>query len=188
VIGVPSEQQPADRGGRPDRGEKYDIDAMIADIGEDPGRWLDRDLFGHGLRRLEDREPDFEKGDQRLVRDSNVSAPGQMIRDRISGIDKIAVARAWIAVERRLPRTPDGGRDVVIGLLDDRINELEAEGERDLPGRSGEELKELGVEKFEAVAPKEDVVFRGPDGEPTGRGEGSTANQKLAAMADGGEE
>jgi len=184
---VPSDRQPADRSDRPDRGEKYDIDAMIANIGEDPGRWLDRDLFGHGLRRLEDREPDFEKGDQRLVRDSDVSAPGQMIRDRISGIDKITVARAWKAVERRLPRTPDGGRDVVIGLLEDRIEELEEHGERDLPGRSAEELKELGVKAFEGVE-KADIVYRGPDGEPTGRGEGSTANQKLAAMADGGEE
>ena len=185
---MPSERQPADRSDRPDRSEKYDIDAMIANIGEDPGRWLDRDLFGHGLRRLEDREPDFEKGDQRLVRDSDVSAPGQMIRDRISGIDKTAVARAWIAVERRLPRTPDGGRDVVIGLLEDRIEELEEHGERNLPGLSEEELRERGVEKYEAVEPKEEIVFRGPDGEPTGRGEGSTANQKLAAMADGGEE
>lgn len=187
MIAVPSDR-PRTRHGRSERAEEYDIDAMIENIGEDPGRWLDRDLFGHGVGRLKDREEaDFEEGAQRVVRDDEVSEPGEMIRDRISGIDKIAVGRAWKAVERCLPRTPEGGRDVVIDLLDDRLDELQANGERDLPGRSGEELRELGVEKFEAVE-KGDVVIRGPDGEPTGRSEGTTASQKLAAMTDGGEE
>ena len=174
---MPSEQQPAHSGCR----ERYSN--LQEDIGEDPARWLDRDLFDHGISYLDDRdEPDFEKGDQRLVREGRVSAPGEMIRDRIAGIDTITIARAWRAVERGLDRTPEGGRDVVIGFIEDRIDELEANGERDLPGRSGEELRELGVEGYEAVAPKPDVVIRGADGEPTGRSEGTTASQKLAAM------
>lgn len=185
---VPSEAQPADQSGRPGRADQYDVDRMVADIGEDPGRWLDRDLFDHGITRLEERDaPAYTEGKYRLVRDGDVSAPGEMIRDRIAGIDTIAVARAWEAVERCLERTPDGGRDVVIGLIQDRIEELQEHGERELPGLSEDELRELGVEKYEAVAPKPDVVYRGPDGEPTGRGEGSTASQKLAAMGDGGE-
>jgi len=186
VIPVPSEHQPADQGSRPERSEKYDIEAMVANIGEDPGRWLDRDLFGHGVTRLEANEgAGYREDDQRLIRDSYVSAPGQMISDRIDGIDEIGTASAWMAVERALPRTPDGGRDVVIGLLEQRIDELQEDGERDLPGRSGEELRELA--KFED-AEKGDAVILGVDGEPTSRSEGTTASQKLAAMADGGEE
>jgi hypothetical protein len=182
VIAVPTEES---RGS--DRGREQFARAVEA-IGEDPARFLDRDLFGHGVGRLKDRdEADFEQGDQRIVRDGEVSEPGEMIRDRIHGIDRLSVAASWMEVERELERTPDDGRDVVIQMLRDRIDELEANGERDLPGRSDEELRELGVEAFEAVAPKDDVVYRGPDGEPTGRGEGFTASQKLAAMADGGE-
>jgi len=177
---MPSESQPAGSGAR----EQFP--RLRADLGEDPARWLDRDLFSHGITRLEARDaPAYNEASQHVVRDADVSAPGELIRDRISGIDKIAVARAWKAIERRLERTPEGGRDVVIGYLDDRIDELEADGERELPGRSESELRELGVEKFEAVE-KGDVVFRGPDGEVTARTEGSSASQKLAAMTDGG--
>jgi len=185
---VPSEHSPADRDDGSDRSEKYDIEAMVANIGEDPGRWLDRDLFEHGISRLEANEnAGYRDDDQRLVRDSDVSAPGEMVRDRIAGIDELGTASAWKAVERALPRTPDGGRDVVIGLLEDRIDELQEHGERDLPGRTGDELRALGVEKFEE-AEKGDALILGVDGEPTSRSEGSSASQKLAAMADGGEE
>jgi len=179
---LPSELPRADSGGR------ETFPNLQADIGEDPARFLDRDLFEHGISYLDDRdEPDFEKGDQRLVREGKVSAPGEKIRDRIAGIDTITVARAWRAVERGLDRTPEGGRNVVIRFIEDRIDELEEQGERDLPGRSSEELRDLGVEAYEAVAPKSEVVIRGPDGELTGRSEGTTASQKLAAM-DGGEQ
>ncbi|NHX37643.1 MULTISPECIES: hypothetical protein [Halolamina] len=178
---MPSENQPAGSGSR----ERFP--RMQSDLGEDPARFLDRDLFDHGITRLEERDaPGYSEASQRVVRDADVSASGEMIRDRIRGIDKIAVARAWKAIERRLERTPEGGRDVVIGYLDDRIDELEADGERELPGHSPEALRELGVEKFEAVE-KGDIVFRGPDGEITSRTEGASASQKLAAMADGGE-
>jgi len=178
---MPSENQSAASGSR------EHFPRMQEDLGEDPARWLDRDLFSHGITRLEANENrGYQEDEQRRVRDSDVSAPGELIRDRISGIDKIAVARGWKAIERRLERTPEGGRDVVIGYLEDRIDELEVDGERALPGLSDEELRELGVEKFEAVE-KGDVVFRGPDGEITARTEGTSASQKLAAMAGGGE-
>jgi len=179
---MPSENQSAASG------DREHFPSLREDLGEDPARWLDRDLFSHGITRLEERDsPGYNEASQRVVRDADVSAPGELIRDRISGIDKIAVARGWKAIERRLERTPEGGRDVVIGYLEDRIDELEANGESELPGLSEEELRELGVEKFEGVE-KGAVVFRGPDGEVTARTEGTSASQKLAAMADGGED
>jgi len=183
VIAVPTEDSPgADR-------DREHYQRPLEEIGEDPARWLDRDLFDHGITRLEANDGGrWDEDEQRLVRDSDVSAPGEMIRDRIQGIDRLGVAASWMQVERDLDRTPEDGRDVVIQMLRDRIAELDANGERDLPGLSEEELRERGVEKFESVAPKEEIVYRGPDGEPTGRGEGSTASQKLAAMADGGED
>ncbi len=182
MIAVPTEDSRGSARGR----EQFPD--LVVDIGGDPARFLDRDLFDHGITRLEERDaPAYDEGNQRVVRENVVSAPAEMIRDRIHGIDKIAVGRAWKAVERALDRTPDGGRDVIIGLLDDRLDELEAHGGRDLPGRSDEELRKLGVEKFETVE-KGDVVIRGPDGEPTGRSEGTTASQKIAAMTDGGED
>lgn len=183
---MPSEFSPANR---EQSGRNYPVEEIVESIGEDPGRWLDRDLFDHGQVRLEERDVvEWDQSSQRVVRDSNVSAPGEMIRDRIAGIDELGVAASWMQVERQLERTLDGGRDVVIQLLRDRIAELEAHGERDLDGRNAEELRELGVEAYEAAAPKDAVVYRGPDGELTGRSSGTTAEQKLAAMADGGEE
>lgn len=179
---VPSEHSPGANSSR----ERFP--RLKDDIGEDPARFLDRDLFEHGQVRLEERNhAEWDQSRQRLVRNQDVSAPGEMIRDRIRGIDKLAVASAWLAIERRLDRTPEGGRDVVVGLLEDRIDELEAKGERDLPGRSSEELRELGVEAYEN-SDKVDIVYYGIDGEPTGRSSGKTASQKLAAIADGGEQ
>lgn len=183
---MPSEHSPADRS---DAGREYPVEEIVESIGEDPGRFLDRDLFDHGQVRLEEREsPEWDESNQRIVRDSAVSAPGEMIRDRIRGIDSLTVAASWMAVERQLERTPDDGRDVVINLLRQRIAELETDGQRDLPGRSPEELRELGVEAYENVAPKEEAVFVDDNGEPTSRMTGQTVEQKLAAMADGGEQ
>jgi len=177
---VPSEHSPGAR----DERERFE--RLRRDLNEDPARFLDRDIFEHGQVRLEERDVvEWDQSNQRVVRDESVSAPGEMIRDRIDGIDDLEVARAWRAVERNLDRTPDGGRDVVIGFIEDRIDELEATGERDLPGRSAEELRELGVDAYENIAPKPDAVYLDEDGE-----EQSTvsADEKLAAMADGGEE
>jgi hypothetical protein len=125
---VPSKHSPADRS---DTGREYPVEQVVEQIGEDPGRFLDRDLFEHEQVRLEGRDnAGYTEGHQRVVRDSDVSAPGAMIRDRIQGIDRLAVAASWMAVERSLARTPDGGRDIVIELLRDRIAELEEHGER----------------------------------------------------------
>ncbi len=180
---MPSEHSPSDSS------ERERFPSLAEDISEDPARFLDRDLFEHGQVRLEEREnPAYTESGQRVVRDGEVSAPGELIRDRINGIDDVAVAHAWVAIERRLERTPDGGRDVVIDFLENRIGELEADGERDLPGLDAEELRELGVDTYESVAPNGEVVILGIDGEPTSRSQGETADQKLAALADGGED
>ncbi len=184
VVPVPSEYSPADRGGPEDR--LYDVEAMVEDIGEDPARWLDRNLEHHGVPELEEREfAAWDEPNYRLVPDDDVSKPLEMVKGRIDGIDSIAVARAWQAVERRLRSTPDGGREVIIDYLDDRIDDLEANGERDLPGRCAEELRELGVEAYENVAPKPEAVYLDEGGEEQNT---VSADEKLAAMADGGEE
>lgn len=76
---------------------------LRADLGEDPARYLDAPW--------DDRE--------------------EMIRGRIRGIDEIGVARAWIGVERRLGRGEGGGpREHIIQRLEERVDFLEANGER----------------------------------------------------------
>lgn len=105
---MPSEYSPADSA------ERERFPGLEADIDEDLARWLDRDLFDHGQARLQGRDnAGYNEGRQRVVRDSEVSASGELIRDRITGIDELAVARARVAIERRLERTPEGDRDVV---------------------------------------------------------------------------
>lgn len=132
-------------------------------IGEDPGRFLDRPLYDHGVYRLE-KKPNagWKGGNQTLTRDTDVSSPGSLIRDRIRGIDHVETARAWQAVERSLSRTPEGGRDEVIGLLEDRVAELEDEGERpdllatpeeDRPERYRVSVRERPATPFFWVAP-----------------------------------
>ncbi|WP_373190014.1 hypothetical protein [Halolamina sp.] len=177
---MPSEHSPGQSG------DRQRFPDLAEDIGEDPARFLNRDLFEHGQVRLEERDhSEFNEGNQRVVRDEAVSAPGEMIRDRIQGIDDLAVARAWRAIELRLERTPEGGRGVVVGFLEDRIDKLEADGERDLPGLSPEEQRERAVEAYEAVAPKEEAVFLDENGEQQ---TSVSASQKLAAITDGGEQ
>lgn len=79
-------------------------------IGEDPARFLDRDLDTDSLR---------------------------LIESRIRGIDYFEVLAAWGEVERKLVRTPDGshteaGRDRILELLEQRARELRTIGERDV--------------------------------------------------------
>ncbi len=177
---MPSEHSPADSADR----EQYP--RLRRDLNEDPARFLDRDLFDHGQVRLEERDVvEWNQSNQRVVRDEAVSAPGEMIRDRIRGIDDLEVARAWRAVERNLDRTPEGGRDVVIGFIEDRIDELEEHGERDLPRLSPEEQRERAVEAYESVGPKDEAVYLDEDGEVQNT---VSADEKLAALADGGED
>jgi hypothetical protein len=84
---------------------------MIDHIGEDPARWLDRDLVG---------------GDPGGGMD-----PRAWLAVRVDGIDELAVVRAWQAVERRLAKR-DGRepRQAVLDLLDDREAALREQGER----------------------------------------------------------
>ncbi|QLG63182.1 hypothetical protein [Halorarum salinum] len=88
------------------------------EIGEDPARFLDVPLLGF----------------------RNASTPFGLARARIRGIDEIATANAWLAVERALGRGDDDGpREQVVDLLEARIDDLEGEGERP----SDEELRAI---------------------------------------------
>lgn len=83
------------------------------EIGEDPGRFLDAELVERGPNHT-------DQTNQRLV------------RARIRGIDRAEVARAWIAVERRLASEHDREpRQRVLELLEDRLKYLEDHGDRE---------------------------------------------------------
>ena len=106
--------------------------SLREDIGEDPARWLDRDLVTPECRKVQvSRDRSRSPADVRLVPDRAVSSGEAFVRARIRGIDRIAVCRAWRAVERALGRGPDGGpRERIIALLEQRERELEDIGER----------------------------------------------------------
>lgn len=109
----------------------HDVEDVRERIGEDPARFLDRNLYHHGVRRVAEKDSyGPHEASHTPVRDSHVSTPGEMVRDRIQGIDSFHTVQVWIEVEKSLERTPDGGRDEVISLLRDRIAELEEHGER----------------------------------------------------------
>ena len=97
---MPTEYSPADSSAVPPWRKR-----LQEDIGEDPGRFLDMDLF---------------------ARDA-AGSTGHLLRARIRGIDRLDVLRAWIAAERRLDRGP---REKVIELLEEREAELQEIGER----------------------------------------------------------
>ncbi|WP_135830655.1 hypothetical protein [Halorussus halobius] len=85
---------------------------LTEDIGENPARFLDHDLVETGP----------EDTDHSLAR---------MVRDRISGIDRLEVIGAWRAAERRLASEQDREpRQAVLNLLDDREAFLQEHGER----------------------------------------------------------
>lgn len=107
---------------------------MKADLGEDPARWLDWDILGN-----RDRE--------------------RLVRARIAAIDRIAVCRAWKAVERTLDRET---RDGIIAHLDKREQQLEAIGERPdrLQERDGRDIPDkqwFRITEDGARIPWEDV-------------------------------
>lgn len=98
---MPSEfQSAADDGSLPDWRQ-----AIAAEIGEDPGRWLDRDLVEYGPAHT-------DRTMQRAV------------HARIHGIDSRDVIDAWQTVEVRLGRGP---RKQVMAWLNQRDQQL-AEG------------------------------------------------------------
>jgi len=116
-------------------GSSHDVEEfprIVDEIGENPARWLDRDLITPGAVRQDiERAADRSIQDVRLIPDQNVSSGITFVESRIRGIDTIEAVRAWKAVERALGRGPDGGpRDAVIELLDEREAELEEIGER----------------------------------------------------------
>jgi hypothetical protein len=76
-------------------------------LGEDPARFLDRHLVG-------DRDAQ------------------RMVRDRIKGIDSLAVLSAWRAVEKKLADHHDREpRQGVLNLLDERGIWLDEHGDRE---------------------------------------------------------
>lgn len=75
---------------------------LLDDLGEDPARWLDRDVLSD-----QDR--------------------AEMIKALIRGMDTLERVRAWKAVERALGRGPaDGPREGVMRLLEQREAYLES--------------------------------------------------------------
>jgi hypothetical protein len=83
--------------------------AIAADIGEDPGRWLDRSLVERGPGHT-------DRTMQRAV------------HARIQGIDYREVIDAWQTVEVRLERGP---RQQVMAWLNQRDAWLQEHGDRD---------------------------------------------------------
>ncbi|MCU4799783.1 hypothetical protein OB920_05310 [Halobacteria archaeon HArc-gm2] len=89
-------------------------------LGEDPARWLDWPILGN-----RDRE--------------------RFVKTRIESIDRVAVLRAWKAVERRLGRGESGGpRSGIIDALDEREAVLDEIGERPDRLEARDEPRNLG--------------------------------------------
>lgn len=106
---------------------------VLEAVGEDPARFLDRDLGG-GLPPL--------------------------VEARISGIDELRVVGAWQGVEHRLLRSPDGagvGRPTVKQRLHRRARELEASGGREAALEERREFVE--PEESDDVDEIEDVTL-----------------------------
>src|SRR6056297_3126313 len=81
---------------------------LLDQHGEDPGRWLDKDL----LEPQATRTKQVDRGhyaEVRLVTDNDVSPPGETVKALISGMDSLERVRLWKAVERRLGHGSDGG-------------------------------------------------------------------------------
>ena len=144
------------------------------DLGEDPARWLDHRLVEYGA----------DYTDHTLSR---------MVRDRIHGIDRIAVVNAWIAVERNLDRGP---RRPIIQLLEKRLVYLEEHGERpsDLRTEWPHELPDRYRPFGREVPPKEAYVIK-RDGErvpysqrPTTASVGRSSSTSQKVATDGGDE
>ncbi len=103
---MPSDRQPDGRGSDDDERESYDEIAEDCLQGHDPGRWLDQPA---------------------LDGNTGTSSPLLQARAVIRGLPTIRECRAWRAVERQLDRGP---RPQVLEWIDERIDELEKNGER----------------------------------------------------------
>jgi len=114
-------------GARASSSERESFPQLREDLGEDPARYLDVPMFIDG-----NREP-----------------PLFTAFARIRGIDRLEVANAWLAVERRLDRGP---RDPVVEALEERIAYLEEAGER-----PGTVPTEEGPERYRRREIRDDV-------------------------------
>lgn len=112
--------------------DRQEFPGLKEEIGEDPARYLDRDLITPEAVRIDTkRKSDGSVDEVRVIQDRNVSTGMALVDARIRGIDQIEVCRAWMAVERALGRGPDGGpREKIIQRLENREQQLEAIGER----------------------------------------------------------
>ena len=141
---MPSEHQ---GGSRSDRARYPDLKR---DIGEDPARWLDRDLLDRPSRvvyETDDRGHVYAD----FVPDKDVDAAGRMVRDRIHSIDSIEVLDAWYEVEEELGKNEGKPRPKVLTWLNERRVELREIGDRedrvgDLPRMSVAERRSRAVE------------------------------------------
>ena len=86
-----------------DKPDRERFDHLREDIGEDPARFLDRDLLSDSNSRM-------------------------LALARIRGIDRYAVASAWLAVERQIERGP---RARIVDQLEERKEFLSVAGDRD---------------------------------------------------------
>lgn len=116
------------RGG-PSR-DRVRVPSIKEDLGEDPARWLDRDLTA---RPTYANVTTDDRGHTHVdvVPDSQVSTDGEMVIDRIKSIDSLELIEAWRAVERLLADKHDRDvREPIINALDERKETLEEIGER----------------------------------------------------------
>jgi hypothetical protein len=99
----------------PDREEFPEI---AEELGEDPARFLDKPLAPPRIGE---------------------TSPMALAHARIRGIDSRYTAAKWLEVEHRLERGP---RESVVERLEQRHRHLEEQGERELPGRRADKLRE----------------------------------------------
>lgn len=92
-------------------------------IGEDPARWLDRDLIDDPTAR-------------------------ELVRSRIDALEDVNVCNVWVAAEKRLSRETRNG---VLEWIDERREELAAEGRLDF-GSWLEDAPKRDPEPTESVA------------------------------------
>jgi hypothetical protein len=145
------------RPGGPTRGRER-FPETREEIGEDPARWLDRDLL--------ESTPGDKSEKWRLQR-------------RVDGIHSLQVAEKWAEVERELERGP---RDPVMDMIRERVAYLNHH--RTLE----ELLEETDVEARREETPSTDSVVSWPDRDGGERSENTVDPDRYRATAtDGGE-
>jgi hypothetical protein len=94
-------------------------------FGEDPARYLDRDLMERDGTRVTYGTDHRGRTTANIRADEDTSPHGERVRQRIEGIRSLELLRAWRAVERRLGRGPSGEpRQKVLDWIDEREKEL----------------------------------------------------------------